>query len=121
MDDKGNRRIAYNREAQHTLDYIEVFFDVIKDEGFIFRRDPRVKRCRDKAILKRDNVRYLVPELVLLFKSKQLSEKNLLDFNAVIDSLDREALVWLTEALSLVYENAHPWLRQLLARTSVGM
>ena len=113
VDDDGNRRIAYNRDSQNELDYIEVFFDVIQDGRFVFRRDPRVKRHRDRAILERDNVRYLAPEVVLLFKSNSLSEKNLLDFDAVIDSLDGDALLWFKEALSLVYEESHPWLKQL--------
>lgn len=113
VDDDGNRRIAYNRDSQNELDYIEVFFDMIEDSRFIFRRDPRVKRHEDRAILERDSVRYLAPEMVLLFKSNKLSEKNLLDFDAAVDSLGGDALVWLIEALSLVYGNSHIWLKQL--------
>jgi hypothetical protein len=116
VDDDGNRRIAYNRDAQNELDYIEVFFDRIKDSHFVFRRDPRVKRHEDRAILERDSVRYLAPEVVLLFKSNRLSEKNLLDFDAAVDSLDGDALLWFTEALSLMYGNSHAWLKQLADR-----
>ena len=76
VDDDGNRRIAYNRDSQNELDYIEVFFNIIKDGHFIFREDPRVKRRKERAILERDSVRYLAPEVVLLFKSNRLSEKN---------------------------------------------
>jgi len=120
VDNDGNRRIAYNRDSQNELDYIEVFFDVIKDGHFIFREDPRVKRREERAILERDNVRYLAPEVVLLFKSNRLSEKNLLDFDAAIDSLDRDTLLWFIEALSLVYENSHSWLKQLEEKIEHG-
>jgi hypothetical protein len=113
VDDNSNRRIAYNRDSQTELDYIEAFFDMIEDGYFIFRRDPRVKRREERAILEKDRVRYLAPELVLLFKSNRRSEKNLLDFDAIVDSLGEEALIWLTRALSLVYENSHTWLKQL--------
>ncbi len=113
VDDDGNRRIAYNRDSQKELDYIEVFFDIIEDNRFFFRRDPRVKRHMDKAILERDCVQYLAPEMVLLFKSNKLSEKNLLDFEAVVDSLRKDELVWLIETLSLVYGSSHTWLKQL--------
>lgn len=113
VDDDGNRRIAYNRDSQNALDYIEVFFDIIEDGHFVFREDPRVKRRQDRAILERDGVRYLAPGVVLLLKSNRLSEKNLLDFDAAVDSLDRDALVWLIETLSLVHENSHTWLKQL--------
>jgi hypothetical protein len=116
VDDDGNRRIAYNRNTQRELDYIEVFFDRIEDSHFVFRRDPRVQRHEDRAFLERDGARYLAPELVLLFKSNRLSEKNLLDFDASVDSLDDDALLWFTEALSLVYENSHAWLKQVADR-----
>jgi hypothetical protein len=120
IDENGNRRIAYHRAIQRKLDYIEVFFDLIEDNHFVFRRDPRVKRDENKAILERDGVRYLAPELALLFKSNNLSEKNSLDFNAVADSLAGDALAWLIETLSLVYNNSHPWLGQLKASHGYG-
>lgn len=113
VDDNGNRRIAYNRNSQNKLDYIEVFFDLIEDSYFVFRRDLRVKRREGKAILERGGLRYLAPELVLLFKSNSLSEKNNLDFHAVVDSLSGDSLVWFKNVLSLVYSNSHAWLDQL--------
>jgi hypothetical protein len=62
VDDDGNRRIAYNRDSQNELDYIEVFFDKIEDGRFIFREDPRVKRREDRAILEREGVRLYCPK-----------------------------------------------------------
>ncbi len=109
-DNSGNRRIAYNRSFQHELDYIEVFFDRIEEGYFIFRRDSRVRRREDQAILERNGLRYLAPELVLLYKSKALSEKNLLDYHAVIGTMSEDSLTWFLEALSLVYDNTHSWL-----------
>jgi hypothetical protein len=113
FDENGNRRIAYNRYSQTELDYLEVFFDRIERGHFIYRREQQIKRHLDQAIRKRDNVRYLAPELVLLFKSNRLSEKNLRDFNVVVDSLDRDAQDWLREALSFMYGSSHPWLEKL--------
>ena len=77
-------------------------------------------RTLERAILERDSVRYPAPEVVLLFKSNRLSEKNLLDFDAAIDSLDRDTLLWFIEALSLVYENSHSWLKQLEEKIEHG-
>jgi len=112
-DEGSNRRIAYNRKTQCELDYIEVFFDKIEDGYFIYRRDTRVKRYVDKAILERDGIRYLAPELVLLFKSNSLSEKNLQDFDITIGSLGGEAKSWLTSSLLLLYGKSHIWLKRL--------
>lgn len=113
IDSRGNRRIAYNRIFQDKLDYIEIFFDIIEGGQFVYRREPQVSRCIDQAILERDGVRYLAPELVLLFKSKDLSNKNTLDFDATVRSLDSDMKVWLREALAILYGSAHPWLNPL--------
>ena len=113
VDARGNRRIGYNRNFQSKLDYIEVFFDSIEYGHFIFRRDPRVKRHEDWAILERDGLRYLAPELILLYKSNSLSEKNILDFHVTVDTLNDDSLTWLQQALSFVYGNSHQWLELL--------
>jgi hypothetical protein len=112
-EESGNRRIAYNRKTQHELDYIEVFFDRIDDKYYCYRRNPQVRRPINQAILERDGVRYLAPELVLLYKSNQLSEKNTHDFNAVVGAFGAETNSWLTSALTLLYGNSHIWLKQL--------
>lgn len=116
VDNNGNRRIAYNRDYQHELDYIEVFFDLIEDNHFVFREAPQVNRHEKEAILEKEGVRYLAPEVILLLKSSRLSEKNNMDFDAVIGSLGSEAIVWLMEALTLVHGVTHPWLEQLEMR-----
>jgi hypothetical protein len=113
VDEGGNRRIAYNRKTQRELDYIEVFFDRIEDGQFIYRREPQLKRYINEAILERDGIKYLAPELVLLFKSNSLTEKNLQDFAIAICSLDVEAKSWLAASLLLLYGNSHIWLKQL--------
>ncbi len=114
LDGKGNRRIAYNREFQSELDYMEVFFDEVEDTYFVYRGEPRVKRHVAQAILEGKRVKYLAPELVLLYKSNRLSEKNLQDFGSVIGSLNEEQKSWLKKALLLVYGgNSHAWLEQL--------
>ena len=113
LDENGNRRILYNRDLQHELDYLEVFFDRIEDGYFIYRQKNQIRRNLSQAILTRNGVRYLAPELVLLLKANRLSEKNIQDFDVVVDSLDHNVLVWLIEALSLTQGNSHPWLERL--------
>lgn len=109
-DEGGNRRIDYRRDTQAELDYIEVFFDRIENGYFIYRREPGIKRRQAQAILEKEGVRYLAPEVVLLFKSTHLSEKNHRDLNVVRDSLDQHARAWLVDAMWRIYEDSHPWL-----------
>ena len=119
IDESGNRRIAYNRDDQRELDYIEVFFDLIQDNYFVFRDFPEVKRYEKEAILEKDGVKYLAPEAILLLKSRRLSEKNKMDFNAVVSSIGSEAIMWLIEALTQVHGFTHPWLEPLKMRWNV--
>jgi hypothetical protein len=116
IDENRNRRIAYNRAYQSELDYIEVFFDLIEDNHFVFRDFPEVKRYKKEAILEKEGVKYLAPEAVLLLKSRRLSEKNTRDFNVVVGSMHSEAISWLIEALTLVHGSMHPWLEELKLR-----
>jgi hypothetical protein len=113
VDDKGSRRLAYDRSLQSELDYIEVFFERVEGGQFLYRRDRRVKRPVALAILERDGVKYLAPELVLLYKSKDLSGKNMADFEAIVSFLGGEGRAWLMEALSQVYGKLHPWVGRL--------
>lgn len=115
FDDNGKRRIAYNRDHQTALDYIEVFFDKIEAGQLIYRRNPGVKRRVEKAILSSARIRYLAPEVVLLFKSSDPTGKNSLDFEAAVGSLEGDCVNWLIAALSLVYDGTHPWLKKLKA------
>lgn len=113
IDEGGNRRIDYRRDTQTELDYIEVFFDRLQGGAFIYRRDPRITRQIGLAIVKREGVRYLSPEVVLLFKSNEITRKNAQDFDVVVDSLDLNAKNWLAEALMQTGGKSHPWLVKL--------
>jgi len=119
IDENGNRRISYNREYQREVDYIEVFFDLFEDKQFVFRDFPQVKRNGEAAILEKGGVKYLAPEAVLLLKSRRLSEKNIMDFNAVVNSMNGEAIMWLMEALNRVHGSMHPWIEPLKMRQNV--
>ncbi len=56
---------------------------------------------------------YLAPEIVLLYKSKYLSEDNQSDFDTVYVKLDEAQKMWLKNALTLEYGNDHPWVQAL--------
>ena len=111
-DNNGNRRISYNRKIQHNLDYIEVFFDQIENGYYVYRKDKKIKRIINKAIIKKNNINYLAPEIVLLYKSGSLSDKNITDFNVVISSLSIEQKKWLKKSLISIY-NDHKWIKSL--------
>lgn len=88
-------------------------FDVTVGEGdddaWVYRRDPTLRRPWDEAVLHRDGVRFLAPELQLLFKSTNVRPKDTVDAQVVIPRLDAPRRAFLHDRLP----DDHPW-RSLL-------
>jgi lincosamide nucleotidyltransferase A/C/D/E len=81
------------------------------DDQWIYRRDPSLRRAWSSAVLERAGLRYLSPELQLLFKSTAVRTKDTLDAGEVIPSLDAGQVALLDVRL----RGQHPW-RHLLER-----
>ena len=82
-----------------------------------YRRDPSVLRPAERIGLRAENgLPFLAPELVLLFKSKNTSDrerpKDQVDFERVVDHLDAERRAWLRWAL-LASDPGHAWIPRL--------
>jgi hypothetical protein len=77
------------------------------------RRDERIAVPRD-AIIRRtaDNIAYLSPEAVLLFKAKGMREKDVSDFTLVAPLLQPTQRAWLIDALTRVHPS-HSWIAAL--------
>lgn len=87
-------------------------FDITIGDGdadaWIYRRDPSIRRHWSDAILTTaDGVPYLAPEIQLLFKSKDLREKDHADARQVIPLLEPPRRRWLNDHLP----SRHPWLQ----------
>jgi hypothetical protein len=72
---------------------------------WIFRRDPSFIVGWSDALLVRPSIPFLAPELQLLFKSRDVRPKDLVDAEVVIPLLDAAAAATLRERLS----SHHPW------------
>jgi hypothetical protein len=77
-------------------------------ETWVFRRDARVQAPRSRMIRYRDDIPFLVPEGVLLYKAKASRPKDEADFAACLPTLEFGARYWLSEALELLYPG-HLW------------
>ena len=99
---------------QKNLDFIEFLFNQCSSTEFIYRRNHAIRRSLDKAVLHRDNIPYLSPALVLLYKSTDLTRKeNRLDFDMALPSLCRESKEWLENALTTAFPDGHDWIARL--------
>ena len=81
--------------------------------SFLFRRDRSITLPLDRAILTRNGLPFLAPEIVLVYKSKDAgSEANAKDFASVLPHLDTTQRSWLKQALQKA-TSKHPWLHRL--------
>lgn len=92
-------------------------FEILLNEGakdtWRFRRNPAV--TRPLALLgmrSADGVPFFAPEVVLLYKAKELRPQDLHDFRVARGALDEERREWLRAALRTCHPD-HPWISQL--------
>jgi len=80
---------------------------------WVFRRNPRVTRPLSSAGMRSGSgIPFLAPEVVLLFKAKDLGPKDAADFDAAIVRLEAEPRAWLRGALDRSHPG-HPWIARL--------
>jgi hypothetical protein len=75
---------------------------------WIYRRDARVTRPRDEAIVAIGGVPCTAPAVQLLWKSKAPAEKDELDRTVVVPLLTDDERRWLADAIELAHP-ASPW------------
>jgi hypothetical protein len=81
-------------------------------DELVFRRDQRLRWPLEQATWLKDGVRYLAPEIQLLFKSRGQREKDERDFEDCLPLLSSAQRSWLRDALVLVHPN-HSWITRL--------
>ncbi len=101
-------------EFQHTglskLNYIEFLFNEKTEDEFVYIRDNRIKRKLESAILQKDGIPYLTPELCLLFKSTDIEREGYQqDFELTVERLSEEQRAWFDNAMEMLYPEGHRW------------
>lgn len=105
------KHLEYIREEQESLDFIEVLFNRIEDSLFYYKRNNNITRNLDKAFIKKDGISILAPEVVLLYKSTNFTNKdNEHDYNIVIKKLEKERCDWFIDSMKTAYPKGHPWI-----------
>lgn len=91
--------------------------DVMQEPGdattWRARRDERIAVPRANIVRRTsDNIAYLSPEAVLLFKAKGMREKDVKDFTLVAPLLQPTQRAWLIDALEVAHPG-HEWIAAL--------
>jgi len=107
--------------VENEIEFIELGFDKREGGEYVAQENPRVALPMDKAILYRDGIPYLAPEVILFYKSDKYSSESPYakprteaDFKAVMPMLPEESKKWLLEAIDAAYPDGHGWLDDLI-------
>jgi GrpB-like predicted nucleotidyltransferase (UPF0157 family) len=98
--------------------FIDLLLADVEPGVWRYRREPTIIRAVDRMSLRTEaGIPFLAPELVLLFKSKNTSDrqrrKDEADFERVHPRLEPERRAWLRWAL-MATNSTHPWLERLV-------
>jgi hypothetical protein len=95
------------------LRFLEVLLNETTGKEWIFRRNKSVTKPLSKLhLISNSGIKFLCPEVVLLYKSKNSRFKDEQDFEAVVEYLDVESKEWLKNAIATCYTE-HNWLQRL--------
>lgn len=93
--------------------FLEVLLNETGGGEWLFRRNVKITKPLSKlSQTSNSGVKFLRPEVVLLYKSKRPRLKDEQDFEAVAERLDVESKEWLKNALAICYSEHH-WLERL--------
>ncbi len=101
------------RRNRGTFAQIELLLEEAEGDQWTFRRDSRIARPLAGIAMRTDSgVRFLAPEIALLYKAKEPGAKDEADFGLAHPKLGSERRKWLMDALEIVHPG-HPWIRRL--------
>ncbi len=96
-----------------SLSFLEVLLNETNGAEWVFRRNKLVTKPLSELHLESNQgIKFLCPEVVLLYKSKNPREKDEEDFKRIVGHLDAKGKEWLKGALSICYANHH-WMKKL--------
>jgi hypothetical protein len=92
---------------------LEFLLDDSSNEEWIFRRNPVIRLPLERAIRRdAEGIRYLSPEIQLLYKARNVRACDQSDFERVLPRLDDSGRSWLTQALAAAHPG-HGWCAML--------
>lgn len=108
---EGAHQLWTRQDAAHEWEYDILLAPGTADE-WVYRRDETIRMPMARALWEVDGIRYLQPEIQLLYKARGRRAKDESDFVATLPHLDRQRRLWLRTALERTIPD-HVWLRSL--------
>ncbi|MDX1468981.1 MAG: amino acid transporter [Acidimicrobiia bacterium] len=91
---------------------LEMILNESDGDEWVYRRDARVRLPRKEVAIDVDGIPCVRPEIQLLFKAKQMRDRDIADFQLHGHRLHPTARSWLKDALRLAHPG-HPWITDL--------
>lgn len=109
-EEEGMLYHEFLHDATAPFNYIEFLFNQASGTNFVFNAGKAIEHELSRAILKRNGIPYLAPELVLLHKaSNPDTEKHLFDFQHTYPHMSAEQQDWFAQSLARMHPDGHPW------------
>lgn len=115
MDVPGGTNQVWTRRSAADPWEFDLMLSPGTPETWAYRRDPSITLPMDEALWWADGIRYLRPEIQLLYKAKSRRPKDEADFRAAAPRLEPARREWLRDALARTIPG-HPWITDLFPR-----
>ncbi|MER1993153.1 MAG: hypothetical protein ABS897_03935 [Eubacteriales bacterium] len=110
-DEDGCCWMEFFHTGQTELDFIEFLFNDRNADAFEYARNREITLDMKKAVLSRDGIPYLAPELCLLYKSTDTERDGYQqDFELAYAKMDASRREWFRNALKTAFPEGHKWL-----------
>ena len=107
------------RECARTPWRVDCITNPSRDGRWVSRRDDTLEAdLEDVTWVADDGIRYLNPEIALLFKARQKRVKDEVDLGNALPLMTPGQRDWLRDKVSRTYGDDHPWLPRISASAS---
>ena len=103
--------VDFDLKGQDKLTFIEFLFNNEENDSFLYARNHDISLPMSQAILPRHEIKYLAPQMVLLYKSTDTEREGYqMDYEFAIRAMSEEQRIWLDSALKTMNPDGHKWL-----------
>ena len=111
VEEDGNCWMEFFHVGQTKLDYIEFLFNDKSATHFEYSRNREISVELSQAILFAEDIPYLAPEIILLYKSTDTDREDYQqDFELAYQAMSHEQKQWLQSALKREFPDGHKWI-----------
>ena len=111
-EDTGLLYHQFFHKGMKKLCYLDCLFSAVRGDNLVLDPKKGVEREMSKAILSRNGIPYLAPEIALLYKAGNSDNPDYqLDFEETFPHLNEDQRERFLQGMRRLYPEGHPWIR----------